>query len=135
LLPSYCPNLHPNFHLCNQLFSISEGEANAGVNDLGGISVGHELDTRRSGWRVGSAAEFLGLSEEEVAYVDLKLTLSENLRKRRQRKNLTQVELAKMLKSNHRGLPRGRRVIHPCLLTFSSNLFWPWERRKETLQE
>jgi len=52
------------------------------------------------GWRVGSAAEFLGLSEEEAAYVDLKLTLSENLRKRRQRKNLTQVELARMLKSN-----------------------------------
>jgi ribosome-binding protein aMBF1 (putative translation factor) len=52
------------------------------------------------GWRVGSAEEFLGLNEEEAAYVDLKLTLSENLKKRRQRKNLTQVELAKMLKSN-----------------------------------
>jgi len=52
------------------------------------------------GWRVGSAEEFLGLSEEEAAYVDLKLSLSDNLKKRRQRKNLTQVELAKMLKSN-----------------------------------
>jgi DNA-binding transcriptional regulator YiaG len=46
------------------------------------------------------AQEFLGLGEEEAAYVDLKLTLSENLEKRRQRKNLTQVEFAKMLKSN-----------------------------------
>ena len=52
------------------------------------------------GWRVGSAEEFLGLSKEETAYVDLKLSLSENLKKRRQLKNLTQVELAKMLKSN-----------------------------------
>jgi len=48
----------------------------------------------------GSAEEFLGLSEEEAVYVDLKLTLGDNLKKRRQRKNLTQVELAKMLKSN-----------------------------------
>ncbi|MCL4704790.1 helix-turn-helix domain-containing protein [bacterium] len=52
------------------------------------------------GWRVGSAAEFLDLSEEEAAYVDLKLTFSENLKKRRQQKNYTQVELAKLLKSN-----------------------------------
>jgi len=64
------------------------------------------MDTKKrnrleaKGWRVGSAEEFLGLSEEEAAYVDLKLTLSESLKKRRQRKNLTQVELAKMLKSN-----------------------------------
>lgn len=55
---------------------------------------------KAKGWRIGSAAEFLGLTKEETAYVDLKLTLSENLKKRRQRKNLTQVELAKMLKSN-----------------------------------
>lgn len=52
------------------------------------------------GWRVGSAEEFLDLSEEEAAYVDLKLTFSENLKKRRQQKNYTQVELAKLLKSN-----------------------------------
>ncbi len=52
------------------------------------------------GWRVGSAKEFLDLSEEEAAYVDLKLTFGENLRKRRQQKNYTQVELAKLLKSN-----------------------------------
>lgn len=52
------------------------------------------------GWRVGSAEEFLDLSEEEAAYVDLKLTFGENLKKRRQQKNYTQVELAKLLKSN-----------------------------------
>lgn len=52
------------------------------------------------GWRVGSAEEFLDLSEEEAAYVDLKLTFGENLKKRRQQKNFTQVELAKLLKSN-----------------------------------
>jgi len=53
-----------------------------------------------SGWRVGSAKEFLGLSEEEAAYVELKLALSENIRKRLQQKKFTQVELAKLLKSS-----------------------------------
>jgi len=56
------------------------------------------LDAGRSGLRVGSAEEFLGLSE--VAYVDLKLTLNETLKQRRQSKNLTQLELAKMMKFN-----------------------------------
>ena len=52
------------------------------------------------GWRVGSTQEFLGLSEQEAAYIELKLALSENLKKRRRQKNLTQVQLAKLLKSN-----------------------------------
>ena len=52
------------------------------------------------GWHIGSAKEFLGLSEQEAAYIELKLTLGENLKKRRLQKKLTQVELAKLLKSN-----------------------------------
>ena len=52
------------------------------------------------GWKVGSAETFLGLSPEESAYIDMKLELAENLRKRRVRKKLTQVQLAKLMKSN-----------------------------------
>ncbi|MFQ5631678.1 MAG: helix-turn-helix domain-containing protein [bacterium] len=52
------------------------------------------------GWRVGNTEEFLGLSVQETIYIDLKLALGENLKKRRQQKNLTQTELAKLLKSN-----------------------------------
>ena len=52
------------------------------------------------GWRIGSAKEFLGLSEQEAAYIELKLTLGENLKQRRLEKKLTQVELAKLLRSN-----------------------------------
>ncbi|MCI0692026.1 helix-turn-helix domain-containing protein [candidate division KSB1 bacterium] len=52
------------------------------------------------GWKVGTAQEFLGLTPAEVEYIELKLMLSENLKKRRQRKKLNQVELAKLLKSN-----------------------------------
>jgi DNA-binding XRE family transcriptional regulator len=53
-----------------------------------------------AGWKVGSAEEFLGLSEEEAAFVEMKLGLSEALRERRTRQELTQVELAKRLGSS-----------------------------------
>ncbi len=52
------------------------------------------------GWKIGDAAEFLSLSQEEVAYVELKLSFSQNLRERRREKRLTQAQLAKMIKSS-----------------------------------
>jgi DNA-binding XRE family transcriptional regulator len=52
------------------------------------------------GWRVGSAAEFLGLSEEEAALVDMKLALSAFVRARRARARLTQEALAELLQSS-----------------------------------
>lgn len=52
------------------------------------------------GWKIGSADEFLGLSAEEAAYVDMKIALSEKLKQRRQRKRMTQAELAQLLRSS-----------------------------------
>ena len=52
------------------------------------------------GWRVGSAADFLGLSAEEAAFVETKLALSQSLRKRRTAQNISQTALAKRLKSS-----------------------------------
>ena len=33
-----------------------------------------------AGWRVGSTDDFLSLTEEEAAYIDLKITLSKKVR-------------------------------------------------------
>jgi DNA-binding XRE family transcriptional regulator len=52
------------------------------------------------GWKVGGVQEFLGLTAEENAYIELKLALSENLKKLRQQKKLTQIELAKLIESS-----------------------------------
>ena len=52
------------------------------------------------GWKIGNSTEFLGLSTEEAAYVELKLALSRNLQTTRKEKNLTQEELARLLKSS-----------------------------------
>jgi DNA-binding XRE family transcriptional regulator len=53
-----------------------------------------------SGWKVGTAREFLGLSAGEAAYVELKVRLAVGLRDWRRRRNLTQAQLAKRLHSS-----------------------------------
>ena len=54
----------------------------------------------RKGWKVSSVDEFLELSPEEAAYIELKLSLSNSLKKRRLKEKLSQVELARMVKSS-----------------------------------
>ncbi len=53
-----------------------------------------------AGWKVGSVAEFLALSDEEAAVIELKLDLAEAVRTERARRRLTQKELAKALRSS-----------------------------------
>ncbi len=52
------------------------------------------------GWKVGTVEDFLELSPEEAAYIEMKLRLSENLRMRRRRKKLSQTAFAAMIKSS-----------------------------------
>jgi predicted XRE-type DNA-binding protein len=52
------------------------------------------------GWKVGTVEEFLNLSPEEVAYIELKHALSNSLRERRSKEKLSQVEVAKLFKTS-----------------------------------
>ena len=54
----------------------------------------------KSGWKVGTAQEFLGLSPEEESYVELKLSLSQYLQEKRKTKHLTQIQMAKLISSS-----------------------------------
>jgi len=54
----------------------------------------------RKGWRVGSTQEFLELSEEEAAYVELRLRLADSLKNRRKKQNLSQAALARLIRSS-----------------------------------
>jgi len=54
----------------------------------------------RQGWKVGSASEFLGLSAEEARFIELKLSLSRWLRERRVARKLTQIDVARHLKTS-----------------------------------
>lgn len=53
-----------------------------------------------AGWRVSDAAEFLGLSDEERRFVELKVALASGVRQLRERRGLTQAALAKQLRSS-----------------------------------
>jgi len=55
---------------------------------------------KAAGWRVGDASDFLGLTKEEAAFVEMKLALADSVRRRRQARRLTQTQLAKKLGSS-----------------------------------
>lgn len=55
---------------------------------------------QKAGWRIGSAADLLGLSSEEQAIVTMKLALADQVRLRRLRGGLTQVSLARRLRTS-----------------------------------
>jgi DNA-binding XRE family transcriptional regulator len=53
-----------------------------------------------AGWRSGDAADFLELSTEEAAFVELKLALADYLREVRARNGWTQAQVARRLGSS-----------------------------------
>ena len=70
------------------------------------MTLGADMDEDRKrrlqerGWKVGSAADFLELTPEEAAYIELKLALSESVRQRRHRQGLTQGQVAQKMGSS-----------------------------------
>jgi DNA-binding XRE family transcriptional regulator len=54
----------------------------------------------RAGFKVGTTQEFLGLSEEEMALIDLKIRLVQMLRSMRTSAAITQHTLAKLIGSS-----------------------------------
>ena len=52
------------------------------------------------GWKVGDAADFLELSRDEAAYLELKMSLSRSLREFRRKKQWSQAKLASTIHSS-----------------------------------
>ena len=52
------------------------------------------------GWRLGTAQDFLGLSDAEAAFVETKARLSRQFRLLRKKRALTQFEAAKRIQSS-----------------------------------
>ncbi len=53
-----------------------------------------------NGWKIGSTADFLELTDEEAAYIELKLQLGNRLKAARTQRRLTQKEFAKRIDSS-----------------------------------
>jgi len=54
----------------------------------------------QGGWKIGTASELLGLTEAEEALVETKLRLGDAVRTLREKKHLSQAELAKLMGSS-----------------------------------
>ncbi len=55
---------------------------------------------RSRGWRVGNTQTFLGLSDDEAQYIELKINLGNTVREQRLRQKLTQTALAELVNSS-----------------------------------
>jgi ribosome-binding protein aMBF1 (putative translation factor) len=53
-----------------------------------------------AGWKVGSTRDFLKLSDEEATLVELKLSLTDALKQARQKRHLSQIDLAQRMGSS-----------------------------------
>ncbi len=53
-----------------------------------------------AGWRVGTVSEFLGLTDEEAALIELKLDLARAVKTERVRRHMTQEKLGRLLRSS-----------------------------------
>ena len=60
----------------------------------------------KNGWREGSVKDFLGLSDADVEYIELRRALSRLLRKARQKRHLTQVQVAARLRTSQSRLAK-----------------------------
>ena len=55
---------------------------------------------RAAGWEIGNAKDFLQLSDEEAMLVELKLNLTAALKRARQKRRISQTDLAQRLGSS-----------------------------------
>jgi len=78
------------------------------------MEVSKRRKLEQAGWTVGSTEEFLGLTEDEAAFIELKLALSEELRDRRQDQGLSQVALAKRIGSSQSRVAK-MEASHPAV--------------------
>ena len=54
----------------------------------------------RAGWKVGGAKEFLGLTDADMAVIDMRVSLARQLRRRRLARNMSQATLARRIGSS-----------------------------------
>ena len=71
---------------------------------------------KKVGWRVGNTKQFLNLSDEEMALVEMKLALAHALKEYRMAQQLTQTDVANELGSSQ---SRVAKIGNPALRNWS----------------
>jgi len=61
---------------------------------------GKQNKLEAKGWKIGDTKDFLGLSDQEMEYIEIKLALSQKVRQLRLEKKMTQEQTARLLGSS-----------------------------------
>ena len=64
------------------------------------MQAGKKRKLEKAGWKTGSVDEFLELTPEESAYIEMKLALCNRVKQARKQKCLSQVAFAKKISSS-----------------------------------
>ena len=64
------------------------------------MDVKNRRKLQKAGWKIGDAEDFLDLSPEERAFVQMKLALARGLRETRTERDLSQTEVAALIGSS-----------------------------------
>ena len=70
------------------------------MSDSRSMSTAKLKKLQSAGWKTGSARDFLRLSDEEAMLVELKLSLTDAVRQSRQKRGLSQIDLAQRMRSS-----------------------------------
>ena len=65
---------------------------------------------KAAGWRFGSARDLLELTDEDVEFIEIKLALADELKRRRQAEGLTQAQCAERVGSSQSRVARMESV-------------------------
>jgi DNA-binding XRE family transcriptional regulator len=57
-------------------------------------------ELERAGWKVGDVKDFLGLTDADMAVIDMRVSLATELRQRRLARNISQATLARRIGSS-----------------------------------
>lgn len=53
-----------------------------------------------AGWKIGTAEDFLGIKDEETAFIEVKIGLAQGIKKQRVGRRMTQQQLGRLLGSS-----------------------------------
>lgn len=67
-------------------------------------------------WKVGTAHEFLELTDQEEACVELRLKLADAMKRQRRRRNLTQADLTMAMKSSQSRVAKQESGVMPAIV-------------------
>ena len=65
-----------------------------------------------AGWQVGSVADFLGLTDEEMLYIELRIRLADALKERRRAARLSQKAFANVMRSSQSRIAKAEAYDH-----------------------